>query len=240
VLQTRAVTHPSRGAAPRWGRVTGGVAALNLRLISVTPTGVDARRLRRLTRGHRADLGNTLKIDTSRPKPASFRKPTPGRTIPEGDFYHSLGLPQRSAGYPRSPSPTHDSTRKELAMEPRRLTDTPPANGCQAVATTDPSGVPEGSRGSSAAPPRSTPPTTPAPRRRCQKSRLNRTNAGAARRPARRPSCASVSVRHPNNPPSGRWLRVAPGDLSWRPFARHTQPQHREYPRVEGICTCPF
>jgi hypothetical protein len=42
-------------------------------------------------------------------------------------------------------------------MEPWRLTDTPPANGCQARATTDPGGVPEGSRGSSAA-------TTPGPR----------------------------------------------------------------------------
>jgi len=30
----------------------------------------------------------------------------------------------------------------------------------------------------------------------------------------------------------GRTLRrnTAPGDWSWRPFARHTQPQHREYP----------
>ena len=51
----------------------------------------------------------------------------PPRTIPEGDFYHSLGLPQRSAGYPRSASPTHDTTLKELSMESRRWTETTPA-----------------------------------------------------------------------------------------------------------------
>ena len=68
-------------------------------------------------------------VATARPKPAPFRTPTPARTIPEGDFSHSLGLPQRSAGYPRSPSPTHDSTRKELATESRRWTDATPAHG---------------------------------------------------------------------------------------------------------------
>jgi len=44
------VPRPFRGAAPLWGRATGGVASLNLRLISPTPIGVDVPRLRRLAR----------------------------------------------------------------------------------------------------------------------------------------------------------------------------------------------
>ena len=60
-----------------------------------------------------------------------------GRPIPAGDFYHSLGLPERSAGYPRSPSPTHDPTLKELSTESRRWTETTPATGFQAVPTSD-------------------------------------------------------------------------------------------------------
>ena len=43
-----------------------------------------------------------------------YRRPptrtTPAGTIPAGDFYHSLGLPERSAGYPRLPSPSFGST----------------------------------------------------------------------------------------------------------------------------------
>ena len=35
-----AFTHPSRGAGQSWGTPTGGVASLDPRLISVTPTGV--------------------------------------------------------------------------------------------------------------------------------------------------------------------------------------------------------
>ena len=42
-LQTHAFTHPIRGAVPFSGRRTGGVASLNLRLISATPIGVDGR-----------------------------------------------------------------------------------------------------------------------------------------------------------------------------------------------------
>ncbi len=61
--QTHAFTHPIRGAAPLWGRVTGGVASLNLRLISLTPTGVDAPRLRQRAPQNRP-LGGA-------PKPAS-------------------------------------------------------------------------------------------------------------------------------------------------------------------------
>ena len=60
-----------------------------------------------------------------------------GRPIPAGDFYHSLGLPERSAGYPRSPSPTHDPTLKELSTTSRRWTETTPATGFQAVPTSD-------------------------------------------------------------------------------------------------------
>ena len=60
---------------------------------------------------------------------------TPGRTIPEGDFSHSLGLPQRSVGYPRSPFPTHAPTLKELSMEFRRWTGATPANGPSSGAT---------------------------------------------------------------------------------------------------------
>ena len=99
----------------------------------------------------------------------------------------------------------------------RRLLPPPPR------AMTDPSGVTEGSRGSSGATtPGPRPPKTPAPRSGCQKSWVNPTNVDAPHRPARRPSCASVSVRYSNNPRSGRWLRVAPGDFSGRRFARHT------------------
>jgi hypothetical protein len=36
-------------------------------------------------------------------------------------------LPQRSAGYPRSPSPTRDPTLSELSTESRRWTETAPA-----------------------------------------------------------------------------------------------------------------
>ena len=66
------------------------------------PIDVGARRSR--TRG-------------PRPRPVAwtgYRSPptrmSPGRTIPAGDFYQSLGLPERSAGYPRLPSPTLGST----------------------------------------------------------------------------------------------------------------------------------
>jgi len=69
--------------------------------------------------------------------PAPFRTLTTGRTIPEGDFYHSLGLPQRSAGYPRSPSPTYGSTLKELATESRRWTETTWATGPPALPPSD-------------------------------------------------------------------------------------------------------
>jgi len=61
------------------------------------------------------------------------RTPTPGCTIPEGDFYHRLGLPQRSAGYPRSPSPNIGPTLKELSTESRRWTETTPATEPPAV-----------------------------------------------------------------------------------------------------------
>jgi hypothetical protein len=78
-----------------------------------------------------------------------------------------------------------------------------------------PVGVPEGRRGSSEA---TTPgprlPKTPAPRRWYQRAWINRTSADTPHRPAHRPSCASVVVRHPNNPRCGGWLRVAPGELS--------------------------
>jgi len=39
----------------------------------------------------------------------------PGRTIPAGDFYHSLGLPKRSAGYPRYAFHKIGPTLKELS-----------------------------------------------------------------------------------------------------------------------------
>ncbi len=51
-------------------------------------------------------------------------------------------------------------------------------------ATTDPSGVPEGSRGSSeATTPGQRPPTTPAPRRRCQKAWIDPSSGDDAHRP---------------------------------------------------------
>jgi hypothetical protein len=40
----------------------------------------------------------------------------PNRPIPEGDFYHSLGLPKRSVGYPRSATPHGASFLKGMSM----------------------------------------------------------------------------------------------------------------------------
>jgi hypothetical protein len=95
-------------------------------------------------------------------------------------------------------------------------------------ATTDPSGVPEGRRRSSAATtPGQRPPTTPASRRGCQNAWVNKANADDAHGPVHRPLCAAVSVRHPNNPRFGGWLRVAPGDFSWRPLPRCKRCKHR-------------
>ena len=115
-----------------------------------------------------------------------------------------------------------------------------------AAAPPAPQPTPEGFQrdagGSSAATtPGPRPPKTPAPRRWCQKSRVNRTTADDSHRTTHRPSCAAVSVRRPNNSRSGGRCRVAPGDLSWRPFARRTRPKLRqESVMVEGICTCPL
>ena len=76
-----------------------------------------------------------------------------------------------------------------------------------------PVGVTEGSRGSSAATtPGPRPPSTPAPRRRCQKAWSNLSSVDDAHRLAHRPSSACVSVRVPNNPGSGEWLRVVSGN----------------------------
>ena len=57
-------------------------------------------------RGLRVHVGLNQHQRTS----ASNPKNDSPRTIPEGDFYHSLGLPQRSAGYPRFASPNIDPT----------------------------------------------------------------------------------------------------------------------------------
>jgi hypothetical protein len=138
-------TNPDEASLP-----PGRRHSLRLPLRGETPQ----RSRTRGDRGSDKPAGSSPRPSTN---PVTFRAPTPARPIPEGDFYHSLGLPQRSAGYPRSPSPTHDSTLKELATESRRWTHTTPANGSQARATTDPGGVTEGHRGSSAA-------TTPGPR----------------------------------------------------------------------------
>ncbi len=54
--------------------------------------------------------------------PHGPRRTVPGRAIPQGNFSHSLGLPQRSAGYPRSATPHGASLPKGNVYGDRRWT----------------------------------------------------------------------------------------------------------------------
>jgi len=84
-------------------------------------------------------------------------------------------------------------------------------------------------------------PTTPAPRKWCQKVRFIRTSADDSLRVAPGLSFKSVSVRLPNNPWSGGWLRVAPSDSNWRHSPRLTRPDHRSNAQCGGnVYPSPF
>jgi hypothetical protein len=103
--------------------------------------------------------------------------------------------------------PTNREVRRHgPAATPRRFARQPLAPG-----TTDPGRGPEGRRGSSAATtPGQCPPTTPAPRRWCQKARFNRTDVDHSDRLAHGLPCAAETVRYPHKTIRRR-LRAAPG-----------------------------
>lgn len=61
--------------------------------------------------------------------------------------------------------------------------------------------------------PRSTPPKTPAPRRRWQTARFNRTSADDPHQPAHGLRCSAVFVRPPRTTPYGEWLCAKRGEL---------------------------
>ena len=142
-------------------------------------------------------------------------------------------MPQRSAGYPRSPFPTHDSTLKELATESRRWTHTTPANGSQAHATTDPSGVPEGRRGSSAATTPGPRPTQSAstPKRVPETSHQSESTDNPDTGPPPRANAAHANRSIPGRPTPAGSQRVA-GGRAQRPPQVHAPPKMTCTPKV--------
>jgi len=155
-LQTHAFTHPIRGAAPLWGRATGGVASLNLRLISPTPIGVDAPRLRRLARrmtdwfldeSDNRRGGKYRRMVSNGPSTRDDTKPQSTRQRTAHGRWH-----QSAAVDAPDTVPAHRATVSRIDRPiPARPT---------------PVGVTEISRGSSASEhPRLRPPHTPAPSR---------------------------------------------------------------------------
>ena len=65
----------------------------------------------------RLELRVHVRLTQHQQTPTSNPENDSPRTIPVGDFYHRLGLPQRSAGYPRYACPQHRPNSVRVVYE---------------------------------------------------------------------------------------------------------------------------